>query len=60
MIKKIELLTFDMDKLEKIRQFCWKEGIKFCKIAKFESGLWKTNEDMQSRDILQTSAWWRA
>jgi len=39
-------LTFDMDKLEKIHQFRWKERIKFSKIAKFESGLWKTNEDM--------------
>ena len=35
-----------MDKLETIRQFRWKERIKFSKIAKFESGLWKTNEDM--------------
>ena len=31
------------------------------KIAKLESDLWKTNEDMVpwSRDILQTFVWWR-
>ena len=32
-----------MDKLEKIRQFRWKERIQFSKIAKCKSGLFVKN-----------------
>ena len=46
--------TFDMDK------YHWKERFKISKIAKFESDLLKTNEDIasQSREILQTFVRW--
>ena len=29
--------TFDMHQLGKIRRLCWKEQLKICKLAKFES-----------------------
>ena len=47
--------TFGMDKLRKIRRHHWKERLKISKIAKFQSDLLKTNEDIapQSREILQ-------
>ena len=35
-----------MDKLGKIRRHHWKERLKTNKIAKFESDLLKTNEDI--------------
>ena len=49
-----------MDKFGKIRQHHWKECLKISKIAKFESDLLKTNEDIasQTRTILQTFVWW--
>ena len=48
-----------MDKFGKIRQHQWKECLKISKIAKFESDLLKTNEDIasQTRTILQTFVW---
>ena len=48
-----------MDKLGKIRRHHWKERLKINKIAKFESDLLKTNEDIASysREILQTFVW---
>ena len=51
--------TFEMNQLEKIRPHGWKESLKLIsKIAKFESDLLKTSEDIapQSREILQTLA----
>ena len=49
-----------MDKFSKIRQHHWKECLKISKIAKFESDLLKTNEDIasQTRTILQMFVWW--
>ena len=50
-----------MDKLGKIRRHHWKKRLKISKIAKFESDLFKTNEDTtapQSREILQPFVWW--
>ena len=49
-----------MDKFGKIRQHDWKECLKISKIAKFESDLLKTNEDIasQTRTILQMFVWW--
>ena len=49
-----------MDKFGKIRQHHWKECLKISKIAKFESDLLKTNEDIasQTRTILQMFVWW--
>ena len=43
-------------------KYHWKERFKISKIAKFESDLLKTNEDIasQSREILQTFVWWGA
>ena len=37
-------------------------NLKASKIAKFESDLLKTNEDIapQSREILQTFVWWKS
>ena len=54
--------TLNMDQLGKIRQHYWKECLKICRTAKFQSDLLKTNEDIapQSRQILQTFAWWGA
>ena len=54
--------TLNMDQLGKIRQLYWKERLKICRTAKFQSDLLKTNEDVapQSRQILQTFAWWGA
>ena len=51
-----------MDKFGKIRRHLWKERLKISKIAKFESDLFKTNEDIdpQSRQILQAFVWWVA
>ena len=48
-----------MDKFGKIRRHLWKERLKISKIAKFESDLFKTNEDIdpQSRQILQPFVW---
>ena len=45
-----------MDKVEKICRHHRKEYFKISKIAKFESDLLKTNEDVapQSREILET------
>ena len=41
-------------------KYHWKERFKISKIAKFESDLLKTNEDIasQSREILQTFVRW--
>ena len=49
-----------MDKSGKILGHHWKKHLKISETAKFESDLLKTNEDMapQSREILQTFAWW--
>ena len=49
-----------MDKFGKIRQHHWNECLKISKIAKFESYLLKTNEDIasQTRTILQMFVWW--
>ena len=49
------LSAFDMDKLWKNRPHHWKERLKISKIAKFESDLFKTNEE--SREVLQTFVW---
>ena len=38
-----------MDKLGKIHRHYWKEHLKITKISKFESDLWKTNEDVASQ-----------
>ena len=48
-----------MDKLRNIRRHHWKERLKTGKIAKFESNLLKTNEDIapQRCEILQTFVW---
>ena len=48
--------TFDMDKVEKICRHRRKEHLKISKIAKFESDLLKTNEDiaLQIREIWET------
>ena len=51
-----------MYKLGKIRQLRWKERLENIKIARFESDLLKTNEDIaphQSREILQMFVWSR-
>ena len=48
--------TSDMDQLRKILAHHWKERLKISKIAKFETDLLKTNEDIaprQNREILQ-------
>ena len=37
--------TVDWDQLAKIRQHGWKERLKFSKVAKFESDLFKSNEE---------------
>ena len=49
-----------MDKLRNIRRHHWKERLKITKIAKFESDLLKTNQDIapQGREILQTFVCW--
>ena len=49
-----------MDKLRNIRRHHWKEHLKIADIAKFESNLLKTNEEIAPRrcEILQTSVWW--
>ena len=49
-----------MDKLRNIRRHHWKERLKIADIAKFESNLLKTNEEIAPRrcEILQTSVWW--
>ena len=46
--------TFDGDKLGKIRRYYWKESLKISEIAKFESDLLKTNDEIatQKREIL--------
>ena len=51
--------TFDMDKLGKICHLCWKEH--HSKITKFESDLFKTNEDMalERHTILEMFVWYR-
>ena len=48
--------TFNLDKLGKIH---WKERLKISKITKFESDLFKTNEDTapQSLEVLQPFVW---
>ena len=45
-----------MDKLGKIRRYHWKKNLKISKIAKFESDLLKTNDEIatQKREILNT------
>ena len=45
-----------MDKLGETRRHHWKERLKISNIAKFESDLFKTNEDIapESRKILRT------
>ena len=52
--------TLYMDQLGKILQHYWKERLKISRTVKFQSDLLKTNEDIapQSRQILQTFAWW--
>ena len=44
-----------MDKLRKIRRHLWKENPKINKIAKFESDLVKTNEEIapETRKIVK-------
>ena len=44
-----------MDKLRKIRRHLWKEHPKINKIAKFESDLVKTNEEIapETREIVK-------
>ena len=51
--------TFDVDKLGKIRRYHWKQSIKISEIAKFESDLLKTNDEIapQKREILNTFLW---
>ena len=46
--------TFDVDKLGKIRRYHWKKSLKISEIAKFESDLLKTNDEIatQKREIL--------
>ena len=46
--------TFDVDKLGKIRRYHWKQSLKISEIAKFESDLLKTNDEIapQKREIL--------
>ena len=48
--------TFDVDKLGKIRRYHWKKSLKISEIAKFESDLLKTNDEIapQKREILNT------
>ena len=48
--------TFDVDKLGKIRRYHWKKSLKISKIAKFESDLLKTNDEIAThkREILNT------
>ena len=48
-----------MDKLRNIRRHHFKERLKIGEIAKFESNLLKTNEDIapQRCEILQTFVW---
>ena len=48
--------TFDVDKLGKIRRYHWKQSLKICEIAKFESDLLRTNDEIapQKREILNT------
>ena len=43
-----------MDQLAKIHQQCWKERLKICKVAKFESDRMNANKFMapQSHKIL--------
>ena len=49
-----------MDKLGKTRRHHWKQRLKINKIAKFESDLSKTNEDIapQKREILNMFLCW--
>ena len=49
-----------MYKTGQIHWLRWKERLKKNKIAKFESDLLKTNEDIapQSHEILQMFVWW--
>jgi len=49
-----------VDKLGKIRRQHLKESLKMSKIAKFESDLVKTGDDIapQSGKILQMFVWW--
>ena len=51
--------------MEKLRKYIsswhhWKQRLKISKIAKFESDLSKTDEEIapQSRKILRTFVWW--
>ena len=48
-----------MDKLGKIRRYHWKKSLKISEIAKFESDLLKTNDEIatQKREILNTFLW---
>ena len=43
--------NFDMDKLGKIHRHHWKECLKISRIAKFENGLSKTNEDIGPQSL---------
>ena len=54
------LSTFDWDQLAKIRQHGRKERLKNSNVAKFESDVLITNEDIspQRSGILQTFVWW--
>ena len=57
--------TFDVAKLGKIRRHHWKERLEISEIAKFESDLLKTIENItpQIHEILRTfysrDTWWR-
>ena len=41
--------TFDVDKLGKIRRYHWKKSLKISEIAKFESDLLKTNDEIATQ-----------
>ena len=42
--------TFDVDKLGKIRRYHWKQSLKISEIAKFESDLLKTNDEIATQN----------
>ena len=48
-----------MDQLVKIHRRRWKKSLKINKVAKFESDMLKTDEDMhpESREILHMIVW---
>ena len=44
----------------KIRQYSCKERLKISVVAKFESDLWKTNQDMALQRHKMLFVWWGA